>query len=136
MKNSLFTASILLGLSFSTPNITFADLRNEYQSQANKSWENAQFERDVANEGYTRIYVDKIGNFYYTQDGTNWTKSKWQVGYISTERNNTCYFGVTAACLNNIIETQTQIAIEKNELVKYTKVGEGTTKRVVLATRR
>ena len=132
MKKIISSTTVFLSICLSIPNIALADLRKDFSSQSQRSWSNAQYE---ASNG-TRIYVDNQGYIHVTSDGDFWFKGAGRVGYITSRRHNTCYFGTTAACLNNIVETKTQVAIEGNELVRYTKTGGGDTSRYVVGTKR
>ena len=132
MKKIISSTTVFLSICLSIPNIALADLRKDFSTQSQRSWSNAQYE----DSNGTRIYVDNQGYIHLTSDGDSWFKGEGRVGYITSRRHNTCYFGTTAACLNNIVETKTQVAIEGNELVRYTKTGGGDTSRYVVGTKR
>ena len=136
MKKLLFYVfSSLAFLVISQPST--ANMAEEYKNQSERSWENAQYTGKNISGQRVRIYLAKDGTWHYSSNGSFWLKGTGRVGYTHKRDGNTCYFGVNAQCLSNIVTTYTEIVQEGNELVQYTKTGtNGSPTRIVQGTLR
>jgi len=115
-----------------TPLSLAQDLRTEFKSAARCNFETAQFQSDPQTE---RLYLDNAGYPYaVTSRNNECTKMPFgRLGYIITERTNTCFAGYNRVCANNYIDNKTQLSLEGSELVVYFKIGETTPVRKWLA---
>ena len=114
--------------AFYASQIKSEDLRYQYNSQENASWENAQYEEITTNVRGERLiirfFVDKNSNIFEFKRTPNYNFGPTKIGNLTSKSystGDTCFFGTNAACRSNITKTTKQFAIEGCKLIKYTR---------------
>ena len=115
-------------------------IRDQYNSYAKRSINNAQFMGVNRHEGYY-FFVDEGGIIYKTKSGNSWEKLRIKLGDITSyyEKTDECKLRELSYMMGGdypyCFETQEvkrETVVEDNKLVIYVKKGEGSPERFVI----